>query len=82
MDDDNCLQLLILEKIRPDLEATLAKWTDAPPSKHTTRDLLRLIFQNYRYKNNQHHGLRLTYVGMQTLRKQFDCYDFIGGFYI
>lgn len=76
MDEDNCLQLLILKKIRSDLEAILSKVSDAPPEKHTDRDLLQTIFQNYRYKNNQHHGLRLTYVGLQVLKKQFDCYGF------
>lgn len=77
MDEGTCLQLLILERIKPDLTATLAKLNqDQPTPNHTDRDLLQITFKNYRYKNNEHHGLRLTYQGVSLLKKHYDSYSY------
>ena len=39
-------------------------------------DRYRLLFTNFRYQNNQPHGLRLTYFGEQVMVRHFNRYKF------
>ena len=39
-------------------------------------DRFRLIFTNFRFVNNQPHGLRLTYFGEQIMARHFKRYKF------
>lgn len=38
--------------------------------------LLRHLFKNYRYRNNEHLGLSLSYSGNQLLQKTFESYSY------
>ena len=39
-------------------------------------DRFRLLFTNFRFVDNQPHGLRLTYFGEQLMARHFDRYKF------
>lgn len=78
MSDKDCLQLLILEKIRQDIYSVL-KERYGEQNSLTDKHLLALIFKNYRFRNGHHHGLRLTYLGNRVLAKHYESYSYMHG---
>lgn len=49
---------------------------DTEFEQYTNHELLLYIFKNYRFKNNQHHGLRLRRVGHDILAKKFKYFKY------
>lgn len=65
-----------MERVRPDLINTLSRSSPHNTEKHTQKDLLQLLFKNYRFIKQQHHGLRLTHLGVRILKKHYDHYSY------
>lgn len=60
------LHLFVLNKVKHKIKL------DATDEKI----LLRYLFKNYRFKNNEHLGLSLSYNGNHLLQKTFESYSY------
>lgn len=75
MSNQNCLHDHILDTVKEDLH-TLLSQRYGEQTVHADKELLAMIFKNYRYRKNLHHGLRLSYVGNRVLSKHFQNHSF------
>ena len=74
MNISNCLHYHILDSVKPDLYSLLSQRNE--PAVHSDKQLLSLIFKNYRFRQNLHHGLRLSYLGNRVVSKHFQSHSF------
>jgi hypothetical protein len=67
----------LLSVIRDDLVKMLSKTQESQDCSDNY--LLKKIFKNHRYNKttNQHHGIRLSTLGNQLLRKHYQAYDYV-----
>lgn len=73
--DTKTFHYYILEVLRPAVEVTIKSYTDNP-EKLSSKDILHMLFTNYRVSNNMHTGLRLSYFGNRMMSKEFQEYKF------
>lgn len=71
----NSLHLHILDAVQDDL-CSLIEELSGEQATHSQKDLFALLFKNYRYRKNSHHGLRLSYLGNRVLSKHFQSHAF------
>jgi hypothetical protein len=71
----NSLHLHILDAVQEDL-CSLIEELSGEQETHSQKDLFALLFKNYRYRKNSHHGLRLSYLGNRVLSKHFQSHAF------
>ena len=69
------LHLYILDTIKADLVTFLGD-TEGQEVSRNDKGLLSIIFKNYRFRKNNHHGLRLSYIGNRVLAKHFGNFAF------
>ena len=69
------LHLYILGAVKDDLCALLEERYGEQETR-SEKELLTMIFKNYRYRKNTHHGLRLSYLGNRVLSKHFENHAF------
>lgn len=60
------IHIYILKSVRQDIDL----------DSNNDKILLRYLFKNYRHYKDKNIGLRLTFVGNQTLRKHFQDYSY------
>jgi hypothetical protein len=71
----NSLHLHILDAVQEEL-CSLIEELSGEQETHSQKDLFALLFKNYRYRKNLHHGLRLSYLGNRVLSKHFQSHAF------
>ena len=69
------LHLHILDAVKEDIY-TLLEQRHGEQATHSDKELLGVIFKNYRYRKNSHHGLRLSYMGNRVLSRHFQNHSF------
>jgi len=76
---NNCvsdtLHLYILTTVKEDITHLLEK-KDGQEVARSDKRLLSIMFKNYRFRKNTHHGLRLSYIGNRVLSKHFGSFPF------
>ena len=71
----NNLHIQILSKLKDQVDSHFQKILGEPQS-FNEEETYRILFENYRKINEQHHGLRLTAFGNNLLSKHYDSYKY------
>ncbi len=69
------LHVQILSKLKDQVDSHFQKILNEPQS-FSEEETYRILFENYRKIDNQHHGLRLTSFGNSLLSKHYDFYKY------
>jgi len=73
--DYKTFHLYILETLRPIVRVSIKSYNQEY-DKLSSKDILHMLFTNYRYSNQQHTGLRLSYFGNKMMSSEFKEYKF------
>lgn len=65
----------LLEVLKPQILVSIKSYTDNP-DRLSSKELLQMLFVNYRSSNGIHTGLRLSYFGNSIMRSEFEEYKF------